>query len=54
MGMNYRIELAQHKYIPQLPTISKAAAEIFPEEDLPVALRSQTTPIAEFEKAFKE
>lgn len=37
--MNYRIEMAQEKYIPELLDVERAAAELFPEEDLSIANR---------------
>jgi len=52
--MNYKIEFAQKKYISELPEISRAAAELFPVEDLPLALRTETTPDATFKKAMSE
>ncbi len=50
--MSYRIEMARIKYVSDLPEISRAAAEIFPIEDLPLALRSKTNPVEVFEKAL--
>ncbi|HDY75023.1 MAG TPA: N-acetyltransferase [Candidatus Marinimicrobia bacterium] len=52
--MSYRIEIAQTKYITELPEISRVAAELFPVEDLPLALRSETNPIEVFEEALSE
>lgn len=52
--MNYRIEIAQSKYISELPAISMAAAELFPVEDLPLELRSETIPIKMFEQATSQ
>ena len=52
--MSYRIELAQAEYIPVLPRIERAAAGVFPEEDLSLEQRSKTTPVEVFEKAWKE
>ncbi|NQT26257.1 GNAT family N-acetyltransferase [candidate division KSB1 bacterium] len=52
--MTYQIELAQAKYISDLHKIDRAAAEIFPLEDLPMANRLQTTPLKTFEQAQQE
>ena len=52
--MSYRIEPAQHKYISQLPEISRAAAGLFPAEDLPIALRSEMLPLETLEEALLE
>ena len=52
--MSYSIEIAQAKYISELPEISIVSAELFPVEDLPLALRSETTPLEIFEEALNE
>jgi len=52
--MSYSIEIAQAKYISELPELSIVSAELFPVEDLPLALRSETTPLAIFEEALNE
>ncbi len=52
--MSYRIEIAQAKYISELPELSIVSAELFPVEDLPLALRSETTPLEIFEEALNE
>lgn len=52
--MSYRIELAQSKYLSELPGISRAAAELFPIEDLPLALRSETNSLEIFEEALSK
>ena len=52
--MSYSIVPAQKKYIYNLPEISRAAAELFSEKDLPLALRSETTPVNIFEDALND
>ena len=52
--MSYRIEPAHYKYISELPEISRAAAGLFPAEDLPIALRSEMLPLETLEEALLE
>ena len=52
--MSYKIEVAKEKYIHNLAEISRAAAELFSEEDLPIALRMETTPFKVLKKALNE
>jgi len=52
--MSYRIEIAKRDHIPYLQGISRAAAELFPLEDLPFPLRAQTPSPDIFEGALRQ
>jgi len=54
MKMSYKIEIAKTEHITYLPEISRAAAELFPAEDLPLPLRAETVSAETFEKALYE
>jgi len=43
----YRIEFARPEHAARLPAIEIEAAALFSEEDLPGALRQDTTPVVE-------
>lgn len=47
----YRIALADAEHVPDLPAIERAAAGLFPDEDLPASRRGDTTPVATFRAA---
>ncbi|QOT78387.1 GNAT family N-acetyltransferase [Cupriavidus basilensis] len=48
------IRLATPEDVPGLPAIERAAAELFPESDLPPALRQQVTPLEDLQHAQRE
>ncbi|GAB7548080.1 GNAT family N-acetyltransferase [Cupriavidus sp. 8B] len=48
------IRLATTADVPVLPAIERAAAALFPESDLPPALREQVTPIEDLQCAQRE
>lgn len=49
--MDYTVRQAIRADLPLLPDIERAAARLFPAEDIPPHLYEQATPIADFEKA---
>lgn len=51
MPASYQIKIALPEHIPHLPGIELAAVELFPEADVPPALRSDTTSEREFLEA---
>ncbi len=50
----YKIIPAQPHHLNNLPAISQAATNIFPEEDIPLSLRQETIPLSTFTQAQKE
>lgn len=49
--MNYIVRLARPADIEHLPAIERAAARLFPEEDLPARLGREATAVEEFREA---
>lgn len=50
----YRIVAARAEDVERLPAIERAAAALFPEEDLPEAQRDSSTDVGDFERARRE